>query len=99
MVVVPTGKIEFGPACAAAVPPCTAVPASASAPVAKMVLRSTLLIGVLLVLLSLLVCSYLQRFLHEVDTVCALLHCNRTKKKARVAAGLRICEPDESVSA
>src|SRR5262245_12715393 len=46
MVVVPTGKIDFGPACASAAPLCTAVPASASAPVAKMVLRSTLLIGV-----------------------------------------------------
>src|SRR5207249_7384419 len=50
IVVVPTGKIDFGPACAAAVPASTPAPASASAPVARMVLRSTLLIGVLLVL-------------------------------------------------
>jgi hypothetical protein len=46
-----------------------------------MVLRSTWLIGVLLVLQSLLVRPYLQCFSREVDTVCALLHCNRTKEK------------------
>ena len=38
----PTGKIDFGPACAAAGPPCVAAPASANAPVARMVLRSTI---------------------------------------------------------
>ena len=34
--------------------------------------------------------AYLQRFRRKVDSVCALLHCNRTqRRKARVAAGLR----------
>src|SRR5215217_3397672 len=89
MVVVPTGKIDFGPACAA-------VPASASAPVAKMVLRSTLLIGVLLVLPSLLVRPYLQRFLREVDIFARCCVAIAPKKKARVAAGLRMSESSEA---
>src|SRR6267142_1578107 len=84
IVVVPTGKIDFGPACAAAAPPCMAVPASASAPVARMVLRSTLLIG------ASLFCESssdqcLQRFQVDGDTVCALLHRN----VLRAAGGIR----------
>jgi hypothetical protein len=39
MVVVPTGKIDFGPACASA-DEVAAAPVSASAPVARIVLRS-----------------------------------------------------------
>ena len=49
IVLTPTGKMDFGPACAAAGPPCVAAPASASAPVARMVLRSTVSMRVLLV--------------------------------------------------
>src|SRR5882757_2151415 len=44
-----TGKMDFGPACAAAGPAWVAAPASASAPVARMVLRSTVSMRVLLV--------------------------------------------------
>src|ERR1700704_6160689 len=44
-----TGKMDFGPACAAAGPPCVAAPASARAPVARIVLRSTVSMRVLLV--------------------------------------------------
>src|SRR5713226_7572519 len=48
MVVTGTGKIGFGPACASAPPFCAAAPASASAPVASIVLRSTVTIVILL---------------------------------------------------
>src|ERR1700716_695806 len=48
IVVTPTGKMDCGPACAAAGPLCVAAPASASAPVARMVLRSTISMRVLL---------------------------------------------------
>jgi hypothetical protein len=48
MVVTGTGKIGFGPACASAPPVCAAAPASANAPVASIVLRSTVTIIFLL---------------------------------------------------
>src|ERR1700681_26058 len=51
IVLTPTGKMVFGPACAAAGPLCVAAPASAHAPVARIVLRSTVSMG-----RSLLVC-------------------------------------------
>src|ERR1700712_4342555 len=53
IVVTPTGKIDFGPACAAAGPACVAAPASTSAPVLRMVLRSTVSMRVLPGLFSL----------------------------------------------
>src|SRR5258707_10313011 len=59
MVIAATGNIGFGPACAAAGRLCAA-PASASAPVARMVRRSTVSIGVLLRLI-LLLRAYLDR--------------------------------------
>src|SRR5665213_828917 len=49
IVVTGTAKIDFGPACASAEALCVAAPASASAPVASKVLRSTVVIGILLV--------------------------------------------------
>src|SRR5256885_16984408 len=47
IVIAGTGNIGFGPACASARAPCVTAPASASAPDAKIVLRSTVFIGVL----------------------------------------------------
>src|SRR6185312_579885 len=89
MVVVPTGKIDLGPAWAAAAPGCAAEPASASAPVAKMVLRSISLMGA-----SSLFCLLVRRLYSVFATkgipfaLCCVAIA--AKRKARVAVGLSI---------